>query len=270
MSIITISRGSYSFGKETAEKLAEKLGYECLSREILLEASDQFGVPEIKLMHAIHDSFGFLDRFTHGKEKYIAYIRAALLTHLQKDNMVYHGLAGHFFLQKIPHVLKVRIMADLDSRVKIVRERDGISHEQALHILKKDDEARQKWSHELYGIDTQNPLLYDMVLHIGKMSVDDAVEILYHTARQPFLQATPGSRQKMDDLVLEARIEAALVNEFPTIRASADSGNVSVYVKGPIDETQAIAAQVESVIQPMADVKTVNVKVSAFTLDVKY
>lgn len=67
------------------EKLAEKLGYECISREVLIEASEQFHVPEMKLVHAIHDNPSVLDRFTHGKEKYIAYIRAALLGHLQKD-----------------------------------------------------------------------------------------------------------------------------------------------------------------------------------------
>ena len=39
MAIITISRGSYFRGKEVAEKLAQKLGYACISREILLEAS---------------------------------------------------------------------------------------------------------------------------------------------------------------------------------------------------------------------------------------
>ena len=41
MSIITVSRGSYSRGKEVAEKLAQVLGYECLSRDILLEASGE-------------------------------------------------------------------------------------------------------------------------------------------------------------------------------------------------------------------------------------
>ena len=46
MSIITINRGSYSRGKEVAEKLALKLGYECISRDILLEASDEFNIPE--------------------------------------------------------------------------------------------------------------------------------------------------------------------------------------------------------------------------------
>ncbi|MBW2573755.1 MAG: cytidylate kinase family protein, partial [Deltaproteobacteria bacterium] len=44
MGVITISRGSYSKGKEIAEKLAEKLDYDCISREILLQASKQFNV----------------------------------------------------------------------------------------------------------------------------------------------------------------------------------------------------------------------------------
>ena len=118
MSIVTISRGSYSRGKEVAEKVAQKLGYECISRDILLEASEQFNIPEIKLVRAIHDAPSVLDRFTYGKDRYVAYIRAALLKHVQKDNVVYHGLAGHLFLEGIPHVLKVRIIADLEDRIK--------------------------------------------------------------------------------------------------------------------------------------------------------
>ena len=110
MPIITISRGSYSRGKEVAEKLAHELGYACISREILLEASDKFHIPGIQLVRAIHDAPSILDRFSHGKEKYVAFIREVLMEHVRKDNVVYHGLAGHFFLQQIPHVLKVRII----------------------------------------------------------------------------------------------------------------------------------------------------------------
>ena len=40
MSVITVSRGSYSRGKEVAEKVAQELGYACISREVLLEASE--------------------------------------------------------------------------------------------------------------------------------------------------------------------------------------------------------------------------------------
>ena len=68
-------------------------------------------------MRAIHDAPSILERFTYGKERYVAYLRAALMKHIQKDNVVYHGLAGHFFLQEIPHIFKVRIVADLEDRI---------------------------------------------------------------------------------------------------------------------------------------------------------
>ena len=129
MSIITISRGSYSRGKDVAEKVAQALGYECISRDILIEASEQFNIPEIKLVRAIHDAPSLLDRFGHGKERYVAYFRAALLKHVQRDNVVYHGLAGHFFLMGIPHVLKVRIIADIEDRIKEEMKRENISAE---------------------------------------------------------------------------------------------------------------------------------------------
>jgi hypothetical protein len=68
MAIITISRGSYSGGKQVAEKVAQKLGYACVSREILLDASETFNIPELKLVRAIHDAPNLLDRFSNDKE----------------------------------------------------------------------------------------------------------------------------------------------------------------------------------------------------------
>ncbi|MGO8880778.1 MAG: cytidylate kinase family protein [Desulfomonilaceae bacterium] len=58
MAIITISRGSYYRGREVAEKLAAQLGYECISREIILEASKEFNIPEIKLVRAFCEVSG--------------------------------------------------------------------------------------------------------------------------------------------------------------------------------------------------------------------
>ena len=97
MAIITISRGSYSKGKEIAEKVAQELGYKCIARRVLLEASEEFNVPEVILRRAIHDAPSFFKYVSHSKERYIAFIQAEILKHLRKDNIVYHGLAGHFF-----------------------------------------------------------------------------------------------------------------------------------------------------------------------------
>ena len=84
MSIITISRGSHSRGEMVARKVAEKLGYQCVAREVLLEASKEFNIPEIRLVRTIHDAPSILERSIYGKKRYIAYIKAALLRSLQK------------------------------------------------------------------------------------------------------------------------------------------------------------------------------------------
>jgi cytidylate kinase len=208
MAIITISRGSYSRGKEVAEKLAQVLGYQCLSRDILLEASERYNLPEIKLVRAIHDAPSILERFTYAKETYVAYIRAALLRQAQKDNLVYHGLAGHFLLQGLPHVLKVRIIADLEDRVREEMKRANISAEEAQRILLKDDEERRKWSKSLYGIDTRDPSLYDLVIDIKCISVVGAVELIKCTLQGPCFQSTPEKQKLVDEMSLAAQLEA--------------------------------------------------------------
>jgi cytidylate kinase len=207
MSIITISRGTYHRGKEVAEKLAQKLGYACISREILLEASEEYNVPEIKLIRAIEDAPSILDRLTRQKEKYVAFIRAALLKHVQKDNVVYHGLFGHFFLQDIPHVLKVRIVGDLEARVADEVKREGISAEKAREIIMRDDEERRKWALYLYGADAWDATLYDLVIHLKAITVDDAVTVISNVAGLPGFQTTPESQQAIDNLVEAARME---------------------------------------------------------------
>jgi cytidylate kinase len=211
MSIITVSRGSYNRGKEVAEKLAQKLGYECISREILLEASSEFNVSEIKLIRAIQDAPSILQRLTHQKEKYITFIRAALLRHVQKDNVVYHGLFGHFFLQDIPHVLKVRIVGDLEDRVEDEVKREGLSAEKAREIILRDDEERRKWASTLYGADSWDATLYDLVIHLKTITVEDAVELISQARQLPSFQTTPESQEAIDSLVEAARMEMAPV-----------------------------------------------------------
>ena len=187
-----------------AERLARKCGFMCVSREVILEASDQFNVPEAKLVRAIHDAPSVLDRYTYGREKFVAYVRAALLKYVQKDNVVYHGFAGHFFLRQVPGVLRVRITADIGDRIEEVMRRDDITAEQARSAIERDDEERRKWSRSLYRVDSRNAELYDLVLNIKSMTVDDAVELIAHNVRLPCFKITADSQGVLDDLALGA------------------------------------------------------------------
>jgi cytidylate kinase len=238
-----------------AEKLSRVLGYECISREILLEASEEFDTPEIKLIRALHDAPSVLDRLGHGKERYISYLKSALLQHARKDNMVYHGLAGQYFLRDIPHVLKVRIIVDMQDRVREEMRRENIPAEKAAYILRKDDQERRKWGLQIYGTDTWDSLLYDLVLHIGRLTVDDAVNIIFKTVSKPAFQPTGRSRKLVEDMALAAKVKADLVRLAPQAEIAADDGKI--FIKGIaynantglIEKIKAAAEQIQDVVR---------------------
>jgi len=261
MGCITISRGSHSFGKEIAEKVADRLGYECVEREALLDASETFNIPEIKLVEAIRDAPSILGRFTYGKERYISYIQATLLNKMQKDNIVYHGLAGHFFLKNISHVLKVRIIADLEDRIAYKMKLEGnLSREETQRLIKKIDEERIKWSQHLYGIDSRDPSLYDLVIHIKPITVEDAVDIICNTARLKHFQTTPESQQAMNDLVTAASVKAALVSFVPDVDVSCSQGKVQVSLHVSKYSTDSMTGEVKRITKTIKGVEKIEIR----------
>lgn len=229
MAIITVSRGSYSMGRQVAEQTAERLGYQCISREVIIEASDHFNIPELKLEHAIKDAPSILDRIGHGQQRYVAYVQSALATHMLQDDVVYHGIAGHLLLKNVSHLLKVRIVADIERRADIAEQREGTQRRSALARIKRLDKTRRKWTKSLYGVDPADPLRYDLVVQIGKYEVADAVDLMCRSAQLPQFQTTDQSRQQIQDLALACEVKAELVEKHPDVAVACTYGNVVVY-----------------------------------------
>lgn len=261
MSIITISRGSYSRGKEIAETVSERLGYKCISRDILLDTSDKYHIPEMKLIRAIHDAPSILDRFVYNKDKYVNFVQSTLLNFLKEDNIVYHGLAGQFFVKDVPHVLKVRIISDMEDRIQCEMERENISYDEAKNVLKKDDEQRKKWSMNLYGIDTTDSSLYDLVIHIGKISVEDAADIICHTAAKEQFKTTAQSQKMIEDLALAAEVRTMVFNINPNIGVFAFNGNIHIQAKAREIQEEKLIEEIKASAGSVKGVKNVTVEV---------
>jgi cytidylate kinase len=258
MSVVTISRGSYSRGKEIAEKVAAKLNYNCISRDLLLEVSKKYNIPEVKLVHAIHDAPNILDRLNRKKDKYVAFIKSTLIDHLKQDNVVYHGLAGHFFVMHVPHALKVRVIMDMDERVQLEMERKSISERKARRMLEADDKQRREWSKDLYGIDTADPSLYDIVLNIGQINVNDAVDLICDTVSKKSFQTTDESQRMIEDLALSAAIHKVLIDVDPDVRVCVDNQTAFIetqcHLNAEVNLTREIRAVTET-FEEISDVK---------------
>jgi len=269
MAIITISRGSYTYGKMVANKVAERLGYKCIGRELLIEASKEFNIPEIKLTQAISNAPSILDRFTYGKEKYIAYIQAAFLKQVKRDNVVYHGFAGHFFLKDIPCVLKIRVNADLKLRVKLVMEREGISEEEAIKYINRLDEERREWSKSLYGIDTKDSSLYELVFKIGEITVEDVVEYICNLIQKGYFKLDEECRKRIEDMSLSAEVKVALMEINPDLDVYVQDG--VAYIRGravALTYGDKVLAEIEDKVRQIPGIKDIHISISSKFVDV--
>jgi len=254
MPIITISRGSYYHGKSVAEKVASKLGYACLSRDQVIENLDDFHLPEIKLIRGLNNAFSILDRFPHGNKRFKGAIRSAILQQFLIGNVVYHGLVGHHFVSNIAHVLKVRVVADIDKRVADEMARENISEDKARYILKKDDEERRKWGMFLYGIDVMDPESYNLVIRIGHLTEDEAVDIITGTVGLHSFQETAESKAALTDSALNALVSMKLF-DYPNAAVATKNGRVSISLKVPEEQQPLIQDRIH---QMLADVDGIN------------
>ncbi len=259
MPIVTISRGSYYHGKSIAEKLAKKLGYTCHSRDQIIDNLDEFHLPEIKLLRGLNDAFSVLDRFPHGKQRFTAAIRSAILQHFLNGNVVYHGLVGHHFVRDISHVLKVRIIADTNSRVADDMARENISEEKARYTLKKDDEERRKWGMFLYGIDILDPETYNLIIRIGHVSEDEAVDIIANAAGLSCFQETVESKTALVDSAMSALVSRKLF-DFPNSVVAAKDGLVKISLKIPKEQQSVIKERIDQMLSDIEGLKEFTVQ----------
>jgi cytidylate kinase len=232
MAIITISRGTFSGGQQLAECVAEKLGYRCVSGEMLLKAASEYGVTEEELSRALSKKPGILERLTSERDQYLAYIRATLFKEAKNDNLVYHGHAGHLLLEGIPHVLRVRIIANIEFRIKALSDHHSLNREDALQFIKRVDEERIEWARFLYHIDCRDPAIYDLVVNLDRMSLDSACELVCRAAGLNPFKSTLISQKLVDDLALSNHIMAILASDrtivIDGLTIKSDSGVVTI------------------------------------------
>lgn len=240
MAIVTISRGCFSHGKDIAEAVAKRLGYECISQEVLLEASRTFNLPEEKLLASLHDAPGLMERITHVRQRIIDRIETALLEHVVKDNVVYHGFAGQILLDGIDHVLKVRVIADMEERINLLMVRQQIPRDESIARIDREDEERLEWYRSIYRIDGSDPRLYDMVLHIGRLTVADACDIVCRIAGGERFRTTPASSAALLDLALTDHVKV-VIKDVCKADVICRDGIVHLRVKGQKIKASGVA-----------------------------
>jgi len=259
MSIIAISRGTFSGGEALAKRVAERLRYRCLAREANLEvAAQRYMVPADELTTAMDKRPSFWERMLGERSAYLAFVRATLCEEARGGRLVYHGYLGQSLLAGISHVISVRVIADADFRIQAARQQQNCSREDALAHIAKADRERREWTRFLFEVDWEDPHLYGLVLNLSRMSLDAACETVAQLTEREEFQPNPASLKAMEDLTLHSQVSAALAMDFRTrgaeLRVTADDGTVTVTGRSRWPE---VADAIPDVVRRVAGVKAV-------------
>ncbi|HEX04863.1 MAG TPA: cytidylate kinase-like family protein [Bacteroidetes bacterium] len=232
MSIIAISRGSFSGGVEFAEEISRKLGWPCLGREQLSEEAIKLGVPVGKLQTSMVRPSHVQQRLGPTREFYLACVTSILCKYALQGNLVYHGHTGNLLLPGIPSIFRVRVLASQEQRIKKVCDRFDFSSEKAIEYIKGVDADRDKWVQFLYGINWHDPSHYDLVVNLDQMGVSNATTALCSMAELPDFKLTAVSIRALNDLHLSSRARFLLAKdprtEAAAFKVTANEGEVQI------------------------------------------
>jgi len=240
MQIICISRGSQSLGAELAEKLAANLGYECIGREQLLEEATRCKIPIGKLETSILKPHLFSEKLALELEHYKALATSILCEKALNKNIVYHGRTGHLLLQGVNHILKIRVVSDMEYRIKYIMQKLDLSRLKARRYIEQVEEDRRRWVKKFYNVEWDVFTLYDLVVNLSQMSVNNAASAICSMAQLPEFQATPASVNTLKDLYLSSKARLILASDESTSRINVKvrANNGIVYITYPIQQVK--------------------------------
>jgi len=232
VSIIAISRGTFSGGEALATGVAERLGYRCVSREVLLEAAWGYGVPVDKLSAAVEKRPPLWERLIGKRTAYLTFVRAALCDHALEGRLVYHGFVGHLVFPGVSHVVRVRAIADMDYRIQAAMRHQNLDRKDAVAHIERVDKERRQWARSAFDVEWDDPALYDVVLNLSRVSPATACETVVRLAASAEFQPTAASMKALRDLTLGNRVAAMLARDERTrgadVVVTADDGVITV------------------------------------------
>ncbi len=263
MSIIAISRGTLSGGEQVARAVADRLGYRCVGREVIYEAAQRYAVPPDALIESLERRPPFWNRLLGKRTAHVTFMQAALCEYARGGNLVYHGHVGHLLLPGIAHVLRVRVIADLEPRISALMQSQRLGRQEAAVYIARVDKERRQWARSVFDVKWDDPLLYDLVLNITRLSVASACELVVRSAALPEFTPTPASVQAMRDLTVSSRVSAALASDPRTrdtnfqVQVQAGTVTIAGTTQSPqvIQATAIIAEQVEGVLAVRCDMR---------------
>ena len=212
MPLIAMTREMGSLGKDVAAGIAARSGKRVVYHEIIEPIANKMRLRKSHVERFLDGKSGMWERLTTDKTSLSIFTADETFRFLRDGSTgVIRGWGAVHLLRDIPHVIRVRVCAPMETRVKRMMERlntdDRANVESEIQI---SEEAHTAITKRHFNVNWRDPELYDLVLSTERLTVDECVDEVESLMKKRSFQETPESMRMVDNLALEWSVRSAL------------------------------------------------------------
>lgn len=258
MPLIAMTREMGSLGKDVAAGIAARHDRKVVYHEIIEPIANKMRLRKSHVERFLEGRSGLWERLTTDRTSLSIFTADETFRFLKDGSTgVIRGWGAVHLLRNIPHVVRVRVCAPLETRVQRMMERLGTDNRQAVEAeIQLSEEAHTAITRRHFGVNWRDPENYDLVVSTERLTVDECIDEVDALLQKKTFQETPGSVQLVENLALEWSVRSALRRDDRTaataVTVSCVGGRVTLLgVVDDMDEARAageVAASVEGAL----------------------
>ena len=274
MPLVAMTREMGSLGKDVAAGVAARSGRKVVYHEIIEPIASKMRLRKSHVERFLDGRAGLWEKLTTDKTSLSIFTADETFRFLRDgQTAVIRGWGAVHLLRNIPHVIRVRVCAPLETRVHRMMERLATDNRETVeNEIQMSEEAHSAITKRHFGVNWRDPELYDLVLCTERLSVDECVDEIDGMMQRKCFQETEDSRRMVENLATEWAVRSALRRDERTSRThvTIESDNGTLRLLGVVDtQTEAnaageLAAGVEGVKQVDNQLKAANSASSRF------
>jgi cytidylate kinase len=182
---IAISTQLGAGGAAFASALGERLGWRVFDKQIVEEIAKSTQTKEKVLSRLDGHAVGAVEDFVAhlfvpghpGRSAYNLEMMRAVWAIAREGKAIMVGRGANWLLDP-RYGLRVRAIAPTDKRVEWIERSRGLSATDALRQIEADNADRAKFVRQVFKQDIDDPLGYDVVVNLGALGLEPAVELV--------------------------------------------------------------------------------------------
>ena len=263
MSAITLFGGVFCHKKQIIENIIKEIKYTHVTdNDIVKSASALSGMAEKKIFRAFSEKTSVFNKFTHEKERAVAYLRMATAQSLLNDDVLLDGFCGLLIPKDIYHVLRVCLIANMKNRLPIAMAEKNLAEKEALAYIHNKDSECAAWVDSLFKLkDPWDPSLYDMVIPTDQHPDEQTAQLVLKNLKSEIIQPTTISQKAVEDFFLAAKVEVAMAKEGHAVDVDVRDGAVTLTINSNVLMLKRLEDELKAIVSPIEGVKSVETRI---------